>query len=406
MANDSVITEKNFKRLSDYSLQINWWLLKPIGAWPSLSSISRLEKIISFILIFICYCLILSTVIPATLFIILEDESLYMKLKVLGPLGQWFIGTLNYTWLLLHSKSIQRCMEHVQKDWRIVTRSEDQQMMLKNAKYGRYVAASCAIFMHTSVLYNCVVTALITVIIEDGNETRIIHNLPCPVYNKIIPVDTNPTNKIFLVAQFISGFIVTSATVGAFGMTAVFAAHACGQLNVVMTWITEFVNQSRDPNKNLYFTEIGVIVKHHLRVLSLIERIEDLINEICFVELFKSTLVLCMLGYYILMDWGSHDIQTLATHFMILVSMSMNIFVACYIGEILTQQCRKVGEVVYMTNWYYLRSKDIQDLILIISRSSVVFKLTAGKIIHMSMYTFGDVMKTAFAYLNILRQTM
>ncbi|KAF3424637.1 hypothetical protein E2986_11716 [Frieseomelitta varia] len=66
--------------------------------------------------------------------------------------------------------------------------------------------------------------------------------------------------------------------------------------------------------------------------------------------------------------------------------------------------CLKVGEIVYMTNWYYLPVKKILDLILIIVRSSMVIELTAGKIIQMSIYTFGDVMRLAFAYLNILVQ--
>lgn len=51
----------------------------------------------------------------------------------------------------------------------------------------------------------------------------------------------------------------------------------------------------------------------------------------------------------------------------------------------------KVGEVVYMTDWYYLPDKTILDLTLIIARSSVVVQITAGKLIHMSIQTFTDV---------------
>ena len=51
----------------------------------------------------------------------------------------------------------------------------------------------------------------------------------------------------------------------------------------------------------------------------------------------------------------------------------------------------RVGDIVYMTNWYYLPVKKILDLILIIARSSVDIELTAGKIIHMSIHTFTDV---------------
>ena len=51
----------------------------------------------------------------------------------------------------------------------------------------------------------------------------------------------------------------------------------------------------------------------------------------------------------------------------------------------------KIGEVVYMTDWYYLPDKTILNLILIILRSTVIVQITAGKLFNMSVYIFGDV---------------
>ncbi|XP_076176246.1 odorant receptor 82a-like [Ptiloglossa arizonensis] len=405
MINQSVTIESNVGSLSDYSLQLNRWFLKPIGAWPQSRSTSRIERMISLVLIVVCHCAISFTVIPSALHIILVDEDIYWKMKLLGPLGHWFVGGLNYTTLLLRSREIRYCVEHIEMDWRIVTRMKDHRIMLQNAKFGRYVAGFCAAFMQLGVLSYCTVTALTTQVIVLDNVTKTVRMLPCPVYKKLLNVDTSPTNEIVLASQFLSGFIVNSSAVGAFSLATVFAAHACGQLNVLKTWITEFVNESDGNDKHVYFNEIGVIVEHHLRVLSFISRIEDLMNRICFMELFKCTLDICMLSYYILMEWADHNVQNLTIHFAILISMSFNVFIVCYIGEILTEQCKKVGDVVYMTNWYYLPHKTILDLVLIITRSSLIIKITAGKLIHMTVYTFGDVMKTAFAYLNILRQT-
>lgn len=42
-----------------------------------------------------------------------------------------------------------------------------------------------------------------------------------------------------------------------------------------------------------------------------------------------------------------------------------------------------------MTNWYYLPHKTVPSLILINLRSRIVIKITAGKIFHMSIPTFG-----------------
>ncbi|KAG7198554.1 hypothetical protein KM043_005920 [Ampulex compressa] len=83
--------------------------------------------------------------------------------------------------------------------------------------------------------------------------------------------------------------------------------------------------------------------------------------------------------------------------------MTFNIFIFCVIGEILTEQCKKIGETAYMIDWYYLPRATALGLILVISRSNVVIKVTAGKLIQLSIATFGDVMKTSVVYINILR---
>ena len=124
---------------------------------------------------------------------------------------------------------------------------------------------------------------------------------------------------------------------------------------------------------------------------------------------------------------------------MAVINITLNTFLICYIGEVLTERCKEIGNMVYMTNWYRLPKKDILNLIMIITRSSVEYKMTAGKIIDMSVITFGNVrlflsifkkiflkkymidrqniskifmriyfyfqiIKTVFGYLNILRQ--
>ncbi|XP_043592987.1 uncharacterized protein LOC122572267 isoform X2 [Bombus pyrosoma] len=354
MPNEAVVIEADSNSNSDYSLQLNRWFLKPIGAWPPSPSTTKLEKIISFVLNIICFSTVIITVIPSLLLIILEDESINFKLKALGFVSHWIVSSLNYTTLLLHSKDIRQCIEHMESDWRTLIREEDQHVMLKKAKLGRYVAAFCAIFMQGSVLCFCFVTALNTVEIQIGNETRVLHVLPCAVYKKLVNVDESSTNQIMLFLQVLSAIIANSSTIGIFSLAAVLAAHACGQLNVIKLWITEFVNEARGKRKSDGSIQIGAIVERHLRTLNFISYIEYVMNKICLLEMLRCTMDICVTGYYIL-------------------------------------SCKKIGEVVYMTNWYHLPGKTILDLIMVIARSNVVVQITAGKLVHMSVYTFGSV---------------
>ncbi|XP_068970787.1 odorant receptor 82a-like [Bombus flavifrons] len=402
MTDDPVTVERKFGSLSEYSIQVNRWILKPIGAWPSSNSTTNREKFMSWILNVVCWCFSLFTIIPGVLNILLEKEDLYLKLKMFGPLSHWCVGGFNYAVLLLRQGDIHYCIKHIKTDWKTITRLEDQRVMLKNAKLGRYIACFCTAFMHGSVFCTCLVLGAFKRTIEVRNETILVYTLPCPAYK--LPVQTNPGHDIILGTQFLSAFIATSSAAGAFSLATVFASHALGQLNIMVTWINEFVNQhSKEQNNNAPANKIGVIVEHHLRALSLIARIERIMSPICFMEMFKCMLGMCMPSYYILAEWSEHNIQNIAAYVMIIISMTCNIFLVCYIGEIIMEKCKKIGDMVYMADWYHLPDQDIINLIMIISRSSMEVKITAGKIIDMSVLTFANVLKSSLVYLNMLR---
>nr|XP_012135245.1 PREDICTED: odorant receptor 4-like [Megachile rotundata] len=365
-----------------------------------------MEKIASLILIFVCQCCILITVLPCILYIVLDDDDIAEKLMVVGPLSHWFVGGCNYTTLLLHSKEIRFCAQQMKSDWMTVTRLKDLQVMLKYSKLGRYVVVFCAAFMQGGVLCFCALRAFTVETVLIGNDTKNVHLVPCTPSKKVISFDTSPTNEIFIALQFLSGFIVNSTAAGAFSFAAVSAAHAYGQLNVLTDWIKELLNRTGKFDRKIDSNKIGIIVNNHLRILTFIANIEDIMNKICLMELFKCTVCICTLEYHILMEWANHDYQSVTSFFLVLCSMSFNMFIVCYIGEKLSEQCKSIGETVYMTNWYYLPNKDILDLIMIISRSHMMTKITAGKVVPMSFDTFASVIKTGFAYLNVLRQTI
>ncbi|XP_011705952.1 PREDICTED: uncharacterized protein LOC105461168 [Wasmannia auropunctata] len=56
-----------------------------------------------------------------------------------------------------------------------------------------------------------------------------------------------------------------------------------------------------------------------------------------------------------------------------------------------------------MIDWHRLSGRKGLDLILIIAASNTSIKLTAGNLFELSLSTFGNVVKTSVAYLNMLR---
>ena len=61
----------------------------------------------------------------------------------------------------------------------------------------------------------------------------------------------------------------------------------------------------------------------------------------------------------------------------------------CYI--LFTPQSTNVGISCCMIDWYRLPAKTVQDLILIIAMSNTPAKISAGRIVDLSLLTFGNV---------------
>ncbi|XP_076235774.1 odorant receptor 4-like [Calliopsis andreniformis] len=381
----------------EYSVQLNRWFLKPIGAWPRLKKSTKTNKVLVKLLNFACHSLIIFTFAPSLLYILFEDTNMYAKMRAIGPMSYWLMGELNYCCLLMKQNDILLCVKHIENDWCSVRHARDRQLMLKNAKIGRFIACIAALCLNLGVLlYNTI--GFRKTVFHVGNESHTMYRLPCPFYTNLMEVRYSPMNEIVFGLQLLSGVIVNCTTMGACGLAAILAMHACGQLSVVMSRLEEMVdNGNEQPSAQ---EKLAFIVDHHLRTLSFVTYIEKVMNLICLVQLMGCTLNLCMLEYYVLTEKSK---DTMASYGILYTSMTINIFIFCYIGEILTEQCKKVGEKAYMTEWYRLPYKTAAGLILVISRSSTVTKITAGKLVNISIATFSDVFKTSFAYFNMLR---
>jgi len=255
-----------YRSNNDYSLQLTRWFLIPIGLWPQISTATKMKKFFSHMHILICASLIAIIMVPCLLYVLLEEKDIEIKLSIIGPLSHWIMGMINYCLLLTRSNDIRDCVLHMETDWRLVRKIEDHQVMMRQAKIGRFVAGFCAVFMQSGTLLFVVAKSLSTTIVIVDNETVSMHPMTCPIYTKFIDTRFSPANEIIVVVEFLSCFIVNSVTVGACSLDAVFAMHAYGQLNMLFSWINKLVLNEDEENECVE-QRLVVIVEHHLRVL-------------------------------------------------------------------------------------------------------------------------------------------
>ncbi|XP_076760451.1 odorant receptor 43a-like [Xylocopa sonorina] len=406
-AKSLIVEQKSCNRYYEtdrqFNIRLNLWTLGVIGTWPKSVHNSWRKTLEHISLNVLCHGLLAFILIPGGMFIILEVKDFYNQLKIGSALSFFMMAVMKYCVLIIREDDIRRCVEYIESDWRHVKHNEDRRIMLKNASFCRRLIVICGAFMYGGVAFYYIALPLTRgkIVEEGGNLTyrRLVYPFP----RILLDARRSPINEIFYTIQLLSGFVAHNITVASCGLAALLAMHACGQLQVLMSWLEKLVDGRENDGESLD-QRLANVVEHHVRIINFIAYTEDLLHEISLVEVVGCTLNICFLGYYSMMEWDPKQPVSGITYIILLASVTFNIFIFCYIGELLTEQTVKVGEKSYMIDWYRMPGKKSLAIPLVISMSRSTTKITAGNIIELSISSFGNVIKTSVTYLNMLRQ--
>ncbi|XP_078043440.1 uncharacterized protein LOC144473446 isoform X2 [Augochlora pura] len=327
---DYYLNNSNYKDDVNYTLEMCRWVMRPIGIWSFVyHRISKLEKLVSIVMLTLCFSDLLFSIIPPGHYLIFVEKNMYVTVKLLGPLGFCVSSMIKYLYLVLKGNVFKDCIVHVERDWQTVVDQRYRQIMLRQSSISRNLIILCAVFLYSGGMSYHTIMPFVSKPKMRGNVT--LRPLIYPGYDTFFDSQASPTFS---------------------------------------------------------------------------KNVEEALREICLTEIVESTFILCVLEYYCLLEWQNSDVVAIFTYFMLLVSFTFNISIFCYIGEILTEQCSKIGPAAYEINWYNLPSKKAHDLVLLSVVSNYPPKLTAGKIFTLSLNTFSSVMQSSVIYLNLLRTVM
>ncbi|OXU28626.1 hypothetical protein TSAR_015443 [Trichomalopsis sarcophagae] len=411
---------------SEYAVQMSRYFLRPIGLWSSSSS-SRsqayLHNLLNLLLIVITYLLIMFILVPCALHTFIEEPNMAIKMKLIGPMSFALMAVTKYASLTQKTAVIAQCFRHVEEDWESGCAME-KKVMYRHAKIGRSLSIFSGIFMYGGGIFYHGIMPMAAVqtfsasidgslslntssVFEVAKKPRI---LTFPTYNAWLNIEISPIYEIVYLLQCFSGYVLDTITVGTCSLAAVFVTHTCAQLELVMMLIRRYIDGDVGPDDVPYPKDattrearLAVIVTRHIRALKFAARVEKYLNGICFVEFIGCTMNICFIGYYCLTEWERKEPISTTTYFILLASFTTNIFIFCYIGELLTEQCTRVGSIYHAIDWYNLPGKSASDLFFIIAISRYPAKLTAGKFVDLTLVTFSNVMKSAFTYFNLIR---
>ncbi|XP_029161001.1 odorant receptor 43a-like [Nylanderia fulva] len=385
------------------TVQVTRGVLNLIGVWPSRTTPSTFKIIKTKLIRILCQTLLYVVFVSGGLKISLKELNMYRRLKVLGPMCNILMAILKHIALIYQGERLKACIRYIEEDWRKVSPTEDRRIMMDNSKIGRSLAILCVAFMYGSGFsYRTILPLSRGVIVTPQNVT--IRPLPFDGYYLFIDPQKTPAYEIIFIIQLLSGFVQYSVTSGTCSLVALLVLHACGQLQILITMMEDLTQIEYFPNKNVN-RKLAAIIKQHIRIKSFLREVEESLQYTCLIEVIGSTFVLCILGYYIIVEWGENGMTPIIIYTTVLLTFTFNIFILCFIGQLLTDQNTKMYITSCTLDWYRIPHKTAQGLILIIAVSSVPVKITAGKFMDLSLYSFGAIVRTSVAYLNLLRTT-
>lgn len=136
--------------------------------------------------------------------------------------------------------------------------------MLKYAATGRNLTIIGASFMYTAgIIYHMILPFCS----EHKINNQTIRPLVYPIYSEFGQTQISPVYEIVYVAHCMCGYTIYSVTAGACGLAAVFATHACGQIQVIVSRLEDLLdgrNFEQIPNVH---QRIAAIVKGHVRLI-------------------------------------------------------------------------------------------------------------------------------------------
>ncbi|KAF3424649.1 hypothetical protein E2986_11728 [Frieseomelitta varia] len=448
---DGQLRNVHYENDIHYTLQMCEWLFKIIGVWPLVNSHTRskLQQLVSIVLISTCFSSILFIVLPTFHHIFFVEKNTDIKVKMIGPVSFCVSSAIKYCYLGMKGHFFERCIQHVRKDWKTVHDPNYRTIMLKYATVSRKLITVCATFLYSGVLLFHTVMQFLAK--EESGENSTFRPLAYPGPDPILDSQSSPTYEIVFSIHCFTGLIMCSITMLAYSLAATFVTHICGQIQIQIARLHDLVESKQ--KKGVGPDPLSVIVHDHAEILRFSKNVEEALREVFFAQIVEATMNMCLLEYYCIMvkelnqhlfaliqmsskpsnliceifqEWQNSDAVAVITYVTLFISFTFNVFIFCYVGEILTEQCRQIGVNSYKIDWYNLPAKNAYDLILLISISQNPPRLTAGKIIELSLDTFStvslyfchftDIVKTKFytltyfqvaktslTYLNLLR---
>ncbi|KAF3054577.1 Odorant receptor 080 [Nylanderia fulva] len=298
-----------------------------------------------------------------------------------------------------HGKKLRMLITSIMTDWMTSKSNSERNTMLKLARSGRSLSFGYLIAVMGTLMLGYFLRFMIFL--------KTLHQPRRQLYYRFDYIQSSP---YFEITWFLQIFGATYAVLGNYSVDSFISTlvlHICGQLINLRTTLNNLIDSlvNRSICSSKFRKGLTAIVIRHEYLISNAKTIDNCYSSVLFMHMLGASLQLCLVTFQVftlLMD--NLNVSPIKVFFLAFyISMVLTqLYVYCYAAERLLEESTNMAYGVYECKWYDISPKDAKDLMLIVYRSAIPLKLTAGKFGTFSLELFGIAVKTSMGYLSAL----
>ncbi|XP_072750745.1 uncharacterized protein [Anoplolepis gracilipes] len=355
------------------------FILRAIGFWPN-TSYAILRRI---------FCLSSMAVFQIFqyqyLIMHFEEKDLFIMMDVISITVCFSLVFIKLIIFAFNTHLLHEILAHMVEDWKKRDVSEEYTMTRMTYISRRFSNLIITMYVMTVFFY-----ATSTVFRYKSSNQTDAREL---IVKMELPFEINSTSVY--IAVLFTQFVQHTSTVSAEGMfnslLITLVLHACGQIDTVRQKLSEITrnNIKQDVTQSIMKT----LIVRHQKIILFSKNIESLFSSIALIQFASNTLVICCLGFIIVVSIRVPGGTTvLVKSVLFYISIALDAFIFCFVGEYLSTKSRMIGDAAYESLWYESNSNQNRDVLLMIVRSQKQLTLTAGKFVDLSLQQFANVL--------------
>ncbi|KAL6254509.1 hypothetical protein P5V15_014562 [Pogonomyrmex californicus] len=367
--------------------------LRVIGVWPD-SSYSILRRAFWMI------TLTMAQTFQYRYFVIhVRTDDLSHLMDGLSTTMSYSLLLLKLTIFWINRRLLNEIIASMSKDWKECDISNEY-TMTRIAYVSRWVS-NVIIFSHMMSVFLYATGTLLKIKSENQTNAReLIIKMEIP-----FEIETTPQHVIVLVTQFIHQTTAAGMVGVLNSLLIILVLHICGQIDLMRQKLIE-VTRKNIERKNVdqdVKSIVKALIVRHQQIITFSKNIENLYSNIALIQFFSNTLVICCLGFLIVISIGvpGGSMMLIKSVFFYIV-MSLEAFIYCFVGEHLSTKSEMIGDAAYESLWYESSPSQNRDIHIMIIRSQKHLTLTIGKVAELSLRQFANIIKASASYVSVL----